>query len=135
MADNLTPAQRRHNMSQIRSRDTRPEKTVRAMIHRMGYRYALHRRDLPGKPDIVLSSRKKVVFVHGCFWHLHRCRKGRVTPQANAEYWQSKRIGTVARDRSHVKKLRKDGWEVLTVWECETRKSERLERILSAFLN
>ena len=133
MADVLTKKQRSYNMSQIRSRDTRPEMAVRSIVHRMGYRFRLHARDLPGKPDIVLPRHEKIIFVHGCYWHMHRCRYGRVIPATNTEFWQNKRMGNVARDRKNLRKLRRDGWSVLVVWECWLRDPDKLVDRLSAF--
>lgn len=129
MTDVLTVQQRSHNMASIRSKDTRPEMQVRSLIHRMGYRYGLHCRKLPGTPDIVLRRLRKVVLVNGCFWHMHSCRYGRVSPHTNREFWQSKRQGNVARDRRNIRALRKDGWKVLIVWECWTRKDDLQSRI------
>ena len=135
MADNLTPEQRRFNMSRIRSTNTRPEMFVRSLVHRMGYRFRLHRRDLPGKPDLIFPSRRKVVFVHGCFWHMHDCRFGSVKPKSNADYWQNKRLSNVERDKKHVATLEAAGWQVLTVWECEVKSSENLHEKLLGFLS
>lgn len=134
MPDVLTPEQRSRCMSRIRGRDTTPERVVRSVLHQMGYRFRLHRRDLRGKPDIVLTSLKKVVFVHGCFWHMHRCKYGRVVPRTNAAFWRLKREGNVARDRANSAALRREGWAVLIVWECETRDLNRLENRLSKSL-
>src|SRR5256885_6490816 len=100
-------------MRRIRNKDTSPELILRSIIHRLGYRFRLHRKDLPGKPDLVFPSRRKLIFVHGCFWHMHDCRYGRVTPATNAEVWQNKRLSNVARDVRHLKALRKDGWQVM----------------------
>ncbi|MEZ6061895.1 MAG: very short patch repair endonuclease [Planctomycetaceae bacterium] len=119
-----SPQQRSFNMSRIRDRDTRPEMIVRSLVHRMGYRFRLHRKDLPGKPDLVLPRHRKVIFVHGCFWHRHRCRYGRVAPKSNAAFWQEKRNGNVLRDRRNIRSLRRDGWQVLVIWECWTRHPE-----------
>ena len=134
VSDVLTPAQRSLCMSRIRSRDSRPERTVRSILHRMRYRFRLHRRDLPGKPDIVLPKINTVIFVHGCFWHMHRCRYGRVRPQTRAHFWETKRRGNVQRDRRNLTQLREAGWNVLTIWECHTRDlndlARRLERLL-----
>lgn len=135
MPDNHTPEQRRHNMSRIRSGDTKPELIVRSMIHRMRYRYALHCRQLPGKPDIVLTSRKKIVFVHGCFWHAHKCRWGEVTPRTNGEYWKEKISSNTKRDKKHLKALRLAGWRVLVVWECQVRSPNRLTWRINRFLS
>jgi DNA mismatch endonuclease (patch repair protein) len=100
----------------------------------MGYRYALHRSDLPGHPDIVLVRHKKIIFVHGCFWHMHRCRFGRVTPATNTKFWQDKRRGNVERDKRNLRKLRNEGWGVLVVWECKTKNIEKINRRLRVFL-
>lgn len=136
MADVHTAAQRSFNMSRIRGKDTKPEMIVRSLVHQMGYRFRLHRKDLPGKPDLVLPGHRKIIFVHGCFWHMHRCRYGRVTPRTNADFWQAKREGNVERDRRNRKSLKADGWEILTVWECWTRNpEERLIPRLEAFLD
>jgi DNA mismatch endonuclease, patch repair protein len=114
-------------MSRIRGKDTNPEMVVRRLLHSLGYRYRLHVRDLPGRPDIVLPKHRVVIFVHGCFWHMHKCRFGRVVPKTNAEFWQTKRSGNTERDRRNARQLRKVGWTVLTVWECETRNQEKLK--------
>ena len=135
MVDVHTKEQRSFNMSRIRNKNTRPEMIVRSLVHRMGYRYALHRKDLPGHPDIILTRHRKIIFVHGCFWHMHKCRYGRVTPATNANFWQTKREGNVARDKRNLSKLRKDGWKVLTIWECETRHQEKLTKKLVNFLS
>lgn len=134
MTDVLTPEQRSRCMSMIRGRDTTPERVVRSVLHQIGYRFRLHRHDLRGKPDIVLTSLKKVVFVHGCFWHMHRCKYGRVVPRTNAAFWKLKREGNVARDRRNTAALRREGWAVLVIWECETRDLNRLENRLSKSL-
>ncbi len=135
MTDVLTKEQRSYNMSQIRNKDTRPEILVRSIVHRLGYRYALHRKDLPGKPDMVLTRHRKIIFVHGCFWHIHKCRYGRVKPATNVDFWRTKREGNVARDKKNLRKLRKDGWNILVVWECWTRDIPKLEARLRAFLH
>ncbi len=126
MSDVLTPAQRSLCMSHIRSRDTEPERVVRSLLHQLGFRYRLHSRDLPGKPDIVFLGARKVIFVHGCFWHMHRCKYGRVVPKTNADFWRTKRESNVARDRRNITALRKHGWTVLVVWECQTKDMDRL---------
>jgi len=134
MVDVHNKQQRSFNMSQIRSKDTSPEITVRSIVHRMGYRYALHRSDLPGHPDIVLVKYKKIIFVHGCFWHMHRCRYGRVKPATRAKFWQDKRQGNVERDKRNLKELRFAGWKVLVVWECQIKKPEKLINKILKFL-
>jgi DNA mismatch endonuclease, patch repair protein len=121
-------------MSAIKGKDTKPEIAVRLILDALNVKYDLHRSDLPGKPDIVLSRRKKIIFVHGCFWHLHRCRYGRVKPAANSKFWSVKRGLTRLRDSRNRAALRKDGWKLLTVWECSTKKSEKLTEKLVGFL-
>lgn len=106
-------------MSRIRGQNTGPEKRVRATLHRMGYRFRLHRRDLPGTPDIVLPRHNAIVFVHGCFWHLHSCKAGRVSPSTNADFWRSKRLGNFRRYARNRRQLKKLGWKVAVVWECQ----------------
>lgn len=136
MTDVHNPQQRSFNMSRIRSRDTRPEKIVRSIVHRLGYRYRLHKKDLPGKPDIVLVRHHKIIDVHGCFFHMHNCRYGRVVPVTNAKFWREKRLSNVARDKRNLRALKRDGWKVLIVWECETRDllglSKRIQKFLSS---
>ena len=134
MVDVLTPQQRSFNMSRIRSRDTRPEMVVRSIVHRLGFRYRLHKKDLPGKPDLVLVRHRKIIDVHGCFFHMHNCPYGKVVPATNAEFWRTKRESNLNRDRRNVKLLKKGGWQVLVVWECQTRHPEILEKTLSNFL-
>ena len=134
MTDVLTKKQRSYNMSQIRNKDTRPEIIVRSIVHRLDYRYALHRKDLPGKPDMVLTRHRKIIFIHGCFWHIHRCRYGRVKPATNVNFWRAKREGNVVRDKMNLRKLRKDGWRVLVVWECWTPNPSALKDRLVQFL-
>lgn len=134
MADVLTAEQRRRNMSAIRSKNTKPEMVVRRLVHSMGFRYRLHRRDLPGVPDLVFPRRKKVIFVHGCFWHMHRCRYGKATPATNAAFWRQKREGNVKRDRKVVGALRKDDWKVLVIWECMVSNLSLTSATLRRFL-
>ena len=135
MADVLTPQQRSFNMSRIRSRDTRPEMVVRSIVHRMGFRYRLHKKDLSGKPDIVLVRHRKIIDVHGCFFHMHTCRYGSVVPATNEKFWRTKRLSNVERDRLNLRALRRAGWKVLIVWECETRKPEKLVKRIQKFLS
>lgn len=134
MTDVLTPEQRKLNMSRIRNKDTRPEMVVRSLIHRMGYRYRLHVKNLLGKPDLVFSRDRKIIFVHGCFWHMHNCKYGRVKPQTNAEFWQNKRLGNVERDRRNLSLLKKDGWKVLVVWECWIKNPQSLTSRIMKFI-
>lgn len=121
-------------MAAIKHKNTSPELMVRSLIHRMGFRYSLHKKDLPGKPDIVLVSRKKIIQVHGCFWHMHRCRYGRVVAATNSEFWRVKRLSNVARDKRTLRLLRNAGWDVFTVWECWTKHLPSLESRLRSFL-
>jgi DNA mismatch endonuclease, patch repair protein len=116
--------QRSRNMAAIRSVNTKPEMRVRSALHKLGFRFRLHRKDLPGRPDIVLPKHRTAVFVHGCFWHCHRCKYGTVTPATRAEFWAGKRAGNVARDRRNAAALRKLGWRVVVLWECEVRTEE-----------
>ena len=127
MVDRLSKEKRSWNMSRIRGRNTKPELTVRSMLHRMGYRFRLHRKDLPGKPDIVLPKYRTVVFVHGCFWHRHkRCRYA-YNPKSRVEFWQKKFNDTVERDRRNRKELKKLGWQVVVIWECQIKKIKTLQ--------
>ena len=132
--DNLSAEQRSYCMSLIRSTNTNPEIIVRSLIHQLGYRYALHKRNLPGQPDIVLTRHKKIIFVHGCFWHMHKCRYGKVIPQTHRKYWQTKRLGNVTRDRKNIKELKTLGWKILIIWECQTRNISKLTTMLYRFL-
>lgn len=136
MADRFTTAERSDVMRAVKSGDTTPELVVRRLIHAMGFRYRLHGADLPGKPDIVLPRHGKAIFVHGCFWHRHACRAGQSTPATRLDYWQAKFDRNVVRDRSNLRKLRRLGWSVLVVWECQTgaRKIETLRKRLIRFL-
>jgi DNA mismatch endonuclease (patch repair protein) len=121
-------------MAAIKGKDTRPEIAVRATLDTMRVRYQLHRADLPGKPDIVLPRRKKVIFVHGCFWHVHRCSYGRVKPATNSQFWRDKRQKNRERDGRNRRALRKAGWELLTIWECLTTRPKKLVASLAKFL-
>lgn len=136
MADTLTPAERSKRMSRIRGKNTRPEMRVRRLIHRMGYRYRLHRRDLPGKPDLVFITRRKVIFVHGCFWHRHpdpTCKLARL-PKSRNDFWLPKLEGNRARDIRNQEELQARGWDVLVIWECELHDEEALSNKIQAFL-
>lgn len=134
MPDVLTPEQRSRNMRAIKSGDTTPELTVRRVLHALGCRFRLHRRDLPGSPDIVMPGRRVAVFVHGCFWHRHRCRYGCVEPTTRPEFWRAKFAANVARDHRALRALRREGWRVLVVWECQTRDVEHVRARLKKFL-
>lgn len=132
--DKLTTTRRSENMRAIKSAHTKPEMTVRKLVYSMGFRYRLHRKDLPGRPDLVFPSRRKVIFVHGCFWHQHSCREGRV-PSSNVEYWRPKLERNAARDAENVSKLQHQGWSVLVVWECEVKDVSALKTTLATFLD
>jgi len=121
-------------MRQITKTDTSPEMVVRRLCHSMGFRYRLHRRDLPGTPDLVFPGRGKVILVHGCWWHRHNCKLGRREPKTRRNYWIPKLEKNVSRDRRVRRQLRRDGWSVMTVWECQTRDPEKLSRRLFRFL-
>ena len=135
MADVHTKEQRSFNMSRIRAKNTRPEMLVRSIVHRMGFRYALHHKDLPGKPDLVLVRHKKIIFVHGCFWHMHRCHYGRVIPKTNKKFWKFKRQSNIDRDKCNIRKLSRLGWKPLIIWECQTRDLNKLAKKLESFLS
>lgn len=128
MADILSPERRSWNMSRIRGSDTHPERTVRSLLHRAGYRFRLKGRKLPGRPDVVLPKHRTVVFVHGCFWHRHQGCRFAYTPKSNVESWQAKFAANLARDQRVSTLLRRDGWRVFTVWECELRR-DPIQRI------
>ena len=126
MTDVFTKTKRSELMSRIKNRNTRPEMTVRSMLHRMGYRFRLHRADLPGKPDIVLPRYKTVIFVHGCFWHRHKDCRFAYTPKSRTDFWLKKLESNAIRDQQVKTDLERLGWRVITVWECELRVSEQL---------
>jgi DNA mismatch endonuclease (patch repair protein) len=134
VVDILTPEKRSWNMSRIRGRDTTPEKTVRSLLRRMGYRVEVYPRSLPGKPDIVLSRRRIAVFVHGCFWHRHRGCRYAYRPKSNRAFWKRKFEANVKRDREVGRALRKLGWRILIVWECQIEKPDKLTRKLQYLL-
>jgi DNA mismatch endonuclease (patch repair protein) len=132
--DTLTPEERSERMSRIRGRDTKPEMIVRNVVHRMGYRYRLHVSNLPGKPDLVLPRHGKIIFVHGCFWHRHpRCSLARI-PKTRKEFWIPKLEGNRRRDLQTNRRLSKQGWSVLIIWECEIMEFDKLEAKLRSFL-
>lgn len=121
-------------MSRIRGKDTKPELVVRRLVHALGYRYRLHGLKLPGRPDLVFPARKKVILVHGCFWHRHTCKLGRPKPKTRPEFWATKFEGNVRRDAENERKLRANGWEVMIVWQCELDDLEKISRRLGRFL-
>ena len=133
--DTRTPDQRRRIMQAVQSSDTGPELKIRRVLHRMGYRYRLHRKDLPGTPDLVFPGRRKVVFVHGCFWHWHGCKYGRL-PKSRLDYWQPKLERNCERDCEKIRQLEAVGWIVHVVWQCEIRCNlDSAVSALIAFLN
>lgn len=132
--DTLSKKERSARMALIRSKDTKPEMIVRCSLHRLGYRFRLHRRSLPGVPDLTFPSRRKVIFVHGCFWHAHEGCSIANMPKSRRDYWAEKFRRNKERDLSNIQLLRQDGWKVLTLWECETKAPERLARKLTHFL-
>jgi DNA mismatch endonuclease (patch repair protein) len=133
MVDNRTKDSRSRLMSRVGSKHTKPELIVRSLLHRMGYRYRLHRKDLPGRPDIAFIGRKKAIFVHGCFWHGHGCKIGKL-PKSNLEFWSPKIERNRLRDRQNISKLEQIGWEVAEVWQCELKEVQSLEARLQSFL-
>ena len=121
-------------MQSVKSKDTGPELVVRRLLHGMGYRYRLHRKDLPGRPDIAFGPRRKAIFVHGCFWHGHGCAKGRL-PKSRLDYWKPKVDKNRERDRTKQEQLKLMGWSVLTIWQCETKDLEALTVRLQDFVD
>ena len=132
--DSLSKKKRSWNMSRIHGKNTKPELTVRSLLHRMGYRFRLHRNDLPGKPDIILPKYKTVIFVNGCFWHRHSKCKFAYTPKSRAKFWENKFKNTVERDKNNQKDLMKSGWNILVIWECELEDTGFVSRIIHAEL-
>ncbi len=136
MADTLSPAERSQRMSLIRGKNTKPELFVRRLVHGMGYRYRLHAVDLPGKPDLVFRGRKRVIFVHGCFWHRHpnpACKVARL-PKSREEFWTVKLTRNRERDETQVEALENLGWRVLTIWECQLKGVSELKENIRRFL-
>ncbi|MBL8548578.1 MAG: DNA mismatch endonuclease Vsr [Hyphomonadaceae bacterium] len=133
--DPFDAAKRSAIMRAVKAKDTAPERVVRKLVFALGYRYRLHRSDLPGKPDLVFPGRRKAIFVHGCFWHGHGCKRGDRPPSANAAYWQAKIARNRARDAANAAALTADGWSALTLWECELKDAAMLERRVGAFLD
>lgn len=133
--DTLNPEQRHRAMAAVKSRDTTPELVVRKLLHKEGFRFRLHRKDLPGKPDIILPKYHAAILIHGCFWHQHSGCKHSIRPASNNEYWQLKLDRNVFRDRKIKSELENLGWKVLVIWECETKDKEILVNMLRHFLN
>lgn len=122
-------------MRLVKGRDTGPEMIVRRIAHGLGYRYRLHRKDLPGKPDLVFSGKHKIIFVNGCFWHGHKCKRGAREPKTNASYWRQKIANNMGRDTKNKRKLKQLGWKVLVLWECELKDKKILENRIKTFLD
>lgn len=133
--DKLTPEKRSANMSRIRSKGMKPELAVRSIAHRLGFRFRLHAKDLPGKPDLVFRSRRKAIFVHGCFWHCHSCKEGQREPKSNIDYWRQKIARNRARDELHQRALEEMGWQSLAIWECEIKRPEDVATRVQTFLS
>lgn len=133
--DNVSPEVRSRIMATVRGRDTRPELLVRSTLHRMGYRFRVHRRDLPGSPDIVLPRFRTCIFVHGCFWHRHPGCRHASFPNTRAEFWEAKFAANVARDARREEELQRLGWKPLIVWECRLRNRHTLEKHLQSMLD
>lgn len=134
MADVFDEATRSRVMRAVKSKDTSPEKTVRSLLHSLGYRYRLHSRELPGSSDIVFPRRKVAIFVHGCFWHQHDCPRGRREPKTHADYWARKRAANTERDQRVLRQLEELGWRSMVIWECEIPHTKELIAKLIAFL-
>ena len=133
MVDNRSPDSRSRLMSRIGSKHTKPELAVRSLLHRLGYRYRLHRKGLPGRPDLVFIGRRKAIFIHGCFWHGHGCKIGKL-PKSNLDFWSDKIERNRERDRANRSGLEQIGWSVEEVWQCELKDYQSLERKLQTFL-
>jgi len=134
MADVFTPAKRSAIMARIKSENTKPEILVRKIVHSLGYRFRLHKKTLPGKPDLVFPRHQKVIFVHGCFWHGHAGCLRSALPSTRKEFWRTKILGNVARDIRVRRSLIRQGWRVLVVWQCQTKNLDRLRKRLEQFL-
>ncbi|HEV2314572.1 MAG TPA: very short patch repair endonuclease [Candidatus Acidoferrales bacterium] len=130
-----SPEVRRRTMQAVKSKNTAPELLVRSLTHRMGYRFRLHRKDLPGKPDLVFPGRRKAIFVHGCFWHGHDCARGARVPKVNRDYWLKKINRNRERDQASCARLTALGWKIKVLWECELGDQKSLRRELRHFLS
>jgi len=135
MTDVFSKDTRAWIMRQVRGKDTKPELIIRSFIHCLGYRFRLHKKNLPGKPDLVFPSRQKVIFVHGCFWHGHKCRRGNRMPKTNVNYWKNKIERNMYRFVKQKKDLKKQGWESLVIWECQIGDLGKLQKKILSFLN
>ena len=135
MADIMTSEQRSERMSRVRNKDSKPEMRVRSLLHCLGFRFRLHVTSLPAKPDIVLRRHAKVILMHGCYWHRHGVCRPLSIPENNSDFWRKKFAENVKRDRRNIRQLKKLGWGVLVIWECQTTDAEKLEAIVLKFLN
>jgi len=135
MADVHDPEVRSYNMSQIKGKDTKPELIVRQYLHSRGFRYRLHHKDLPGKPDIVLKRHRTLILIHGCFWHGHENCKYFVVPKSRSRWWLAKIMKTRDKDKTDLLTLRKEGWKIITIWECELKKDKRLKTLENLYLD
>lgn len=135
MTDVFSSDKRSWIMSRVREKNTSPELKVRSLVHRLGYRFRLHRKTLPGKPDLVFPSRKKIIFVHGCFWHGHDCARGHRAPKTNSEYWIEKIQRNIERDSKHQSDLKAMGWGILIIWECELNNPKIVTENIDGFLS
>ena len=132
--DPLSPEERSRIMALVRSKNTKPEMVVRRLVHRLGYRYRLHRHDLPGTPDLTFPSRHAVIFINGCFWHRHKCPNGQRLPKSRKKWWREKLESNRKRDHAQQCKLRRMGWRVMVVWACQLKKPDIVERRIKRFL-
>lgn len=132
--DRVTADRRSEIMRRIRSKDTSIEMTIRRLVHGMGYRYRLHAKDLPGSPDLVFRGRRKIILVHGCFWHRHRKCPLSTTPKTRIDFWKEKFEKNISRDRRNLRELKKLGWSVLVVWQCEIKDKDKLEKKIQLFI-
>ncbi|WP_083415253.1 very short patch repair endonuclease [Massilia timonae] len=129
----MNPEARSALMARIGSKNTKPELIVRKLVYSMGYRYRLHKKDLPGRPDIVFAARKKLIFIHGCFWHAHSCKRG-FKPKTNVEFWNAKLQRNIERDQETLSKLKSLGWQSLVIWECEIKDLTLVEKRVRSFI-
>lgn len=134
MTDHVTPRKRSDIMSRIRGKNTTPELIVRKLVYSLGYRYRLHGKNLPGKPDLVFAGRQKVIFVHGCFWHFHNCKKGKL-PKSNIEYWQPKLEENRRRDSRNYDALTDLNWKYLVIWQCQLKDMDSVKDTISSFFD
>jgi len=132
--DTLSPPERSERMGRVRSKDTKPELAVRRLVHSLGYRYRLHQPDLPGCPDLVFPCRKKVIFIHGCFWHRHDGRPNTRLPKSKLDFWQPKLEANWHRDAKNMRRLRASGCGIMVIWECQVKRLANLERRITRFL-